>query len=243
MAEELPLRRNMLVLLAYLRDHKVTGTQSTGNLPLKPAKEISAAFVDPPAWEFRYGRFVDQVRSSADVWQIYLPVVLAEVGKLITGGPGRRIRFTQAGSEFLAAPAPLQVWYLLAVWWTKVNWLIAFPYEGAGDQLPYGFNQIVGEHLMELPLEEDIPIDSFADGMISEGRLTWQSNNQERARENLHKLIESCVIDPLRDFNILAPRYETKAGVFRDIKILTGFRITRFGKHFLEPLVYFGRWA
>jgi hypothetical protein len=34
-AEELALRRDVVTLLTYLRDNKVTGTQSTGNLPLK----------------------------------------------------------------------------------------------------------------------------------------------------------------------------------------------------------------
>src|SRR4030067_563744 len=41
-ARELSLRREVIALLTYLRDHKVTGTQSTGNLPLKPAHELCA---------------------------------------------------------------------------------------------------------------------------------------------------------------------------------------------------------
>ena len=53
-----------LVLLTYLRENKVIGTQSTGNLPLKPAQEISAGFVDPPIWKFELGDYVSHVRAQ-----------------------------------------------------------------------------------------------------------------------------------------------------------------------------------
>jgi len=41
-AEALPLRRDMVTLLAYVRDNRVIGTQSTGNLPLKAVREVTA---------------------------------------------------------------------------------------------------------------------------------------------------------------------------------------------------------
>jgi hypothetical protein len=240
--EELPLRRDMVVLVSYLRDHKISGTQSAGNLPLKPAKVISAQFVDPPAWEYKVGDMVDQVRSSADIWQIYFLMALAEVGKLVQGGPARRFHFTRAGSEFLAAPAPLQAWYLLAVWWTKVNWLIAYPYEGAGEQMPFGFNQIVGEHLMNLPVNKNIPVAPFAKYLVTEGRLTWDSENQDMAQENLIGLVERAIIVPLVNFEILVPHFKIERGVWGEVKKLASFQITQFGKQYLEPLVYPGRW-
>ncbi len=46
-AESLPLRRDMISLLAYLRDERVTGTPSTGNLPLKAVHAICARCVHP----------------------------------------------------------------------------------------------------------------------------------------------------------------------------------------------------
>ncbi len=241
-AEELPLRRDMAVLLAYLRDHKVSGTSGTGNLPLKPAQEVSAQFVEPPVWKFEFGDFVDHVRSSAHIWPIYFLMVLAEVGELVYGGPGRRFRITQGGTEFMAAPAPLQTWYLLAVWWTRVNWLIAFPYEGFGEALPFGFSQTVGRRLMELPVGRNVAPDKFSDRLINEGRLKRGSEKQDRAVENLPAMIENCIIDPLVDFGILAPRYHTEAGILRERKTLVDFQITRFGRHFLGPLVYPGNW-
>lgn len=242
-AETLPLRRDMLALLNYLQECKVTGTQSTGNLPLKPAQEISAQFVNPPAWKFELGNYVNHVRSSADIWAIYILMALAEVGGLVAGGPGRRLRVTRAGVEFLAAPPALQAWYLLAVWWIRVNWLIAFPYEGAGDQLPFGFNYLVGESLLRLPGDEECPLEPFADRLINQVGLVWNSKYQADAREVLGRLVNRSVLNPLVDFGILAARYETQAHVWGETKELVAFRLTRFGRHFLEPLVIPGRWV
>ncbi len=76
-AEELPLRRDVIALLTYLRDNKVTGTQSTGNLPLKAVYEICARFVDPPQLEDAIGEHVYRVRSETEVWPLHFRHVLA----------------------------------------------------------------------------------------------------------------------------------------------------------------------
>jgi hypothetical protein len=242
-AEALSLRRDMLVLLTYLQENKVIGTQSTGNLPLKPAQEISAGFVDPPIWKFELGNYVSHVRSSADIWAIYFLQVLAEVGELVAGGLGRRLRLTRAGAEFMAAPPALQVWYLLAVWWTQVNWLIAFPYEGAGDQLPFQFNKVVGEALLSLPADGERLVAPFADQLIEHGELKWYGSQQANTHEELIRLVKDGVLNPLIDLGILTARYESQAHVWGETKEFVAFRLTRFGRHFLEPLVIPGRWA
>jgi hypothetical protein len=54
-AEALPLRRDMVTLLTYVCDNRVTGTQSTGNLPLKAVREVIARFVHPLEMETTIG--------------------------------------------------------------------------------------------------------------------------------------------------------------------------------------------
>ena len=127
-AESLPLRRDVLALLTYLRDQRVTGTQATGNLPLKAVRAVCALFVDPPKLEGKVGDQVFPVRNETEVWPLYFRHVLAAMAGLVTGGPARRWRLTDRGEQFLAAPAAAQVWRLFATWWTRVNWLIAFPW-------------------------------------------------------------------------------------------------------------------
>lgn len=55
MVEDLPLCRDMVTRLTYLRDNKVTGTPSTGNLPLKAVHEICAWFINPLNWKHQLG--------------------------------------------------------------------------------------------------------------------------------------------------------------------------------------------
>jgi hypothetical protein len=69
--EALPLRRDVLTLMNYLKVNRVTGTQSTGNLPLKAILAICAKFVDPPQLETRIGEFVSRMRSEDDVWLLF----------------------------------------------------------------------------------------------------------------------------------------------------------------------------
>ena len=141
-AESLPLRRDMLALLAYLRDHKVSGTQATGNLPLKAARDISSQFVDPPKFEEKVGDRIFRVRSAGDVWPLFFPHVLASVGGLASGGRSRRWRLTPAGEAFRQASPPAQVLHLFATWWTRVNWLLALGYWSMGETLPPGFERL-----------------------------------------------------------------------------------------------------
>ena len=242
-ADDLPLRRDMVVLLAYLRDNKVTGTQATGNLPLKAAKEISAQFVQPPSWEDAIGDHVYPVRSSVDIWSIYFLMVLAEVGELHVGGRSRRLRLTSGGAEFLASSAPLQAWYLFAVWWTRVNWLIAYPYEGMGEELPFNFPDTVGEHLLHQPGGESALFEPFADRLILDAKLGWHSQHQNHAQDSLRSSIEYMVVNPLSDFGLVTREYQTRFQGRFESKKLVSFQITRFGRYLLETLVYPGRWG
>jgi hypothetical protein len=128
-AEELPLRRDTLTLLTYMRDHKVIGTEATGNLPLKAVLEISAQFVDPPVTDGVLDGLEYHVRSEDEIWPLYFCHVLAVVGGLLSGGMAGRWELTPRGQDFLSAPAASQVLLLLfKVWWRRINWAITSPF-------------------------------------------------------------------------------------------------------------------
>jgi len=235
-AEELPLRRDVVTLLIYLHNNKVTGTQSTGNLPLKAVREICARFVDPPQLDETIGEHVYRVRSETEVWQLHFRHILAAVGGLVMGSPGRRWKLTPLGERFLTAPSPLQVWLLLATWWTQTNWAVASPYGFEDGYMPPGFSRLALKHLLELPLGEPTSFERFADRMIEDSRMVWAIQDQDSARRILRRIIERTVINPLVDFGILQTEYEPHKilGVeFRDLSI---FQITPFGKGLLEAI-------
>lgn len=236
MAENLPLRRDVVTLLTYLRDHKVTGTQSTGNLPLKAVHEICARFVDPPKLEEIVGEHIFRVRSETEVWPLHFRHVLASVGGLVTGGLGRRWKLTPLGERFLAAPSPLQVWLLLATWWTQTNWAIASPYDFEDGYMPPEFSRLALKHLLELPMGEPASFERFADRMIEDSRMVWAIQNQDNARRILRRIIKRTVINPLVDFGILQTEYEPHKTLGAEFRELSTFRITPFGKGLLEAI-------
>jgi hypothetical protein len=235
-AEELALRRDVVALLTYLRDNRVTGTQSTGNLPLKAVREICARFVNPPQLEEAIGEHVYRVRSETEVWPLHFRHILAAVGVLVTGGPGRRWKLTPLGERFLAAPSPLQVWLLLATWWTQTNWAIASPYDFEDGYMPPGFSRLALKHLLELPLGEPASFERFADRMIEDSRMVWPIENQDSARLILRSIIERTVINPLVDFGILQTEYEPHKTLGAEFRELSTFRIPPFGEGLLEAI-------
>ncbi len=125
-AEALPLRQDTVAFLLYLKENKVTGTQSAENLPRKAVEAVAARFVTPLALETRIGEAVFRFQNEADVRPVYFVHMLAQAASLASGGPGRRWRLTPTGEQFLALPAVLQVWFLFAGWWFRANWLNAY---------------------------------------------------------------------------------------------------------------------
>jgi hypothetical protein len=235
-AENLPLRRDLVALLTYLRENRVTGTQATGNLPLKAVREICAMFVDPPKLETVIGDKVYRIRSEGDVWPLYFRHALADVGGWVTGGPGRRWRVTPSGERFLAMPPPLQVWLLLDAWCTEANWAIASPFEIEGDQFPTRFRELALNYLLDLPPGEPAPFEPFADRLVEDAGLVWPIENQDHARGILQTIVERTVVNPLIGFGVLAVDYRPHQVLGAEFRELSALQVTPFGKGLLRSL-------
>jgi hypothetical protein len=233
--EELPLLRDVVVLLTYLRDNRVTGTSSTGNLPLKAVNEICARFVNPPVLGINIGEHIYRARSETDVWPLLFRHILASVGRLTTGGMGRRWKLTQRGERFLSEPALLQVWLLVTTWWIKVNWATAVSYLDDED-LPNGYSRLALEKLLDLPVGTPVSFEPFADRMIKKSRMFWDSPDNDNSRRTLHSVIERTLINPLADFGALQKEYAPHEILGEEFQRLSNFQITMFGKRLLEVL-------
>jgi hypothetical protein len=232
----LPLRRDMVTLLNYLHDNRVTGTQSTGNFPLKAIREVTARFVNPPVLDTTIGDHTYKLRSEDDVWPLQFLHTLAFLGGLLDGGPSRRWRLTEIGVKFLGAIPPVQVWLMLATWWEQTDWLMAYPFVGMGDSLPPRFRQVTLAHLLSLPVNRRIPFEPFADELIEKGGLTWTSQDKSCHRSLLQGAVRRMVISILRDFGMVETEYQDKPLGKGTIKELVAFRITALGRGLLESL-------
>jgi len=233
--EDLPLCRDVIVLLTYLRDNRVTGTPSTGNLPLKAVNEICAQFVNPPVLETRIGEQVYPARSETDVWPLHFRHILVSLGQLATGGMGRRWKLTPRGEHFLTETALQQVWRLIMTWWIKVNWAIAVPYLDDED-LPDGYSRLALEQLLDLPARKPVAFEQFANQMIKKAGMVWDSQNKDNARRVLHGVIERTLINPLADFGVLHKEYAPYELLGEEFQHLSSFQITPFGKDLLGAI-------
>lgn len=234
-AKALPLRRDMVTLLTFVRDNKVIGTQSTGNMPLKAVRQVTARFVKPPELETTIGDHTYRLRSEADLWPLYFLHILAEVGGLLAIAPARRWRLTPEGEGFLGTDPLLQASFLLTVWWYEVNWLVAYPFEGMGDALPPFFNLATLTRLRSLPPGTRISFEEFADGLIEETGLTWTASVSS-APILLRGSIARMVIYILAAFGAVECKYREEPLGKGTTSRLAAFEITPFGKALLDAV-------
>ncbi len=228
------LWQDMATLLTYVRDNKIVGTQSTGNMPRKAVREVTARFVHPPELDTTIGDQTYKLRSEADIWPLYFLHILAEVGDLVKIVPGRRWRLLPEGERFLTLDPLLQLSNLSMIWWYKVNWLVAYPYEGMGEELPDYFNLATLDRLLGLPVGEEIPFEEFADDLIARTGLTWTSSMY--APESLRGSIAQMVVYVLDNFGVVDNQYREESigkSIFRK---LAAFEITPLGRALLEGL-------
>ncbi len=235
-AEALPLRRDVLSLVTYVRDHKITGTQSTGNFPLKAVSEICALFVDPPELSTTIGEQTFRARSETEVWPLYFRHVLAVAAGLIRGGPGQRWRVTEVGKDYLTHSPAHQVWLLLIIWFTRINWAIASPFGLMGGQTPPGFTRLTLYRLLDLPVNEPVPFQVFADRLINDSGLVWPIKDQESGQRILQSIIKRMVINPLLDFGLLVTEYRPDEMLGPDYPHLTTLTVTTTGQEILAAL-------
>jgi hypothetical protein len=205
-AQALPLRRDMVTLLTFVRDNKVVGTQSTGNMPLKMVRKVTAHFVEPPQLDTTIGDHTYRLRTEADLWPLYFLHILAEVS------------------------------FLLTVWWYEVNWLVAYPFAGMGDALPPSFNLATLDRLCSLPIETSISFEEFADRLIEETGLTWTAPDSSAATMLLRSSIARMVIHILANFGAVKREYREEPLGKGTISRLVAFEITPFGKALLDAV-------
>lgn len=232
--QRLTLCRDAVVLLEYLRDQRVIGASTTGNFPLKAAREICARFADPPALETRIGSKVFKVRSAGEVWPLRFLHVLASAGGFIEGGPGRRWKLTELGQIFLKEAPERQAARLFAAWWLSVDWDVALYHD---IELPYWVEERTLKALLELDVETEIPVKPFARRLAEAIGYAWPEEGDDSTIVYiLQGMIERMVLDPNGRLGVLAvERVPDKDFGGRMMKLLS-FRVTPFGRYLLEAL-------
>lgn len=234
--ELLAVRRDMVAFLSFLNENRVVGTQSTGNLPLKAIREVCAKFVNPPMLDNKIDDRVFKLRSEDEVWPLFFLHTLANTSGLVTGGQARIWKLTSSGDAFLNAVAPIQIGFMLDVWWHYEDWRIAFPVSGLAQGLPSDFAEITLKRLRELPVGQSISYKQFADQLINDTRFTWPSPDQDVSKMIRRSAVERMVILPLVGFGCMETEYAMEDIGGSKFSKLSKIRLTQLGKGLLGTL-------
>jgi hypothetical protein len=241
-AEALPLRQDMITLLTYVRDHKVVGTQSTGNLPLKAVREVTARFVNPPQLDHTIGDRTYKLRTEFDVWPLYFLHILAEAAGLLVIAPTRHWRFSPAAERFLDIDPLRQASFLLTTWWHQVNWLVAYPFDALGEELPASFESVTLAQLRSLETGAAVSFEPFADQLIEQTGLTWPTPDSSTAAMLLRASIQRMVIDVMASFGVAKRHYREEPLGTGTISRIDAFEITPLGKVLLDGIAILSDW-
>ena len=235
-AGAVPLRRDVVTLIEYVRDNKVVGTQSTGNMPLKTIRAVTARFVHPPVLDTTIGTHTYKLRTEYEVWPLHFMHILAEVGGLLWIAPGRKWRLTPDTLRFLDMDPLFQLSFLLFVWWFQVNWLVAYPVGGLGEDLPDSLEQVTLARLRAIRPGAEVPFDDFADGLVAATGLTWTAPDMSAAPMLLRGAVRRMVIGVLENFGVVRCTYRPHR-LLSELKDLVAFEITPLGVALLDSLV------
>jgi hypothetical protein len=227
-ARALPLRRDVETMLVYLREHKVTGTQSTGNLPLRAVAEISSGFVTPLVLEMRLGSLVHRFRSEEEVQPVFFAHLLARGAGLITGGPGRLWRLTSRGESFPIEAAFAQVCTLLRAWWYKADWQLTLSYRPFADEQAAVLPRLIRSMMEQLPVGQPEQFEPFVERLIAAAKWSWEQPEPYAIRAAIGSALQSLVVDPLAEFGMLSAQRKREA--------LQSFSLTGFGRALLRSL-------
>lgn len=230
-----PLRRDMVALLTYLRDEKVTGTSSQGNLPLKAVHAVNERFVEPLELihEWKDGT-VSKPRSSQEVWRVDFLQALVEVGKLASLKPGRLIRLTDEGRDFLESSPARQLVLLFHTWWWRINWLYAYHWRSFEEDVASLLPLLARQALSALPAGEWALIEKVVEHLMEVGELENYADTTNR--DVMTNALEKMVITVPADFGMFEVKTRKRTIGTWSFDDAYRFRLTRLGEQLLDTL-------
>jgi len=233
MAENSPVRRDVVAFLTHLDETTYKATDSLGNLPLKGVRAVNDLLIHPVSLEHKVGdEVISQVRLVSDVWEIFFLQGIAMIGDLAAFKPGKRITLTDAGRTFLDSSPARQLWDILHTWWWKTDWGMAYNWEMFEDFGQSGLPVITLRLLRDIPVGKRIQADDFIEVLGNMMSSQTQSINPILIKPAMRFMI----LDILEDLEIAVLKKRTKKLHGMHIEEVIWFKITPFGHELLRTL-------
>ena len=239
-AQNVELRRNVITVLAYVRDHKVIGTQSTGNMPRKHIRAVTADFITPPVLDEQIGDRLYKLRTEFEVWPLLFIHGLLEVAEFLVTPKGARWQITDTGERFMEDEPLFQTLSLFSTWWHRIDWRFA---SGHSIDLPRNFPTATLAYLLSQPIGRWIDFKTFAatlgqrTGLSKALPIPQHSDGRDTDPALLLYDIRRMVTDRLIDFGVAEGRYKEEIIGLSTFKRINSFKLTWLGKALLEGLM------
>jgi len=240
-AKSLPIRRDLVTLLNYLKTNRVKGTNATGNFPRKDIRAITAMFVNPPELDLKLGDRVFEMRSEDEVPELMFVHILANTAGLIYGGESLQWTLTELGEDFLRRDPIFQTWYLTAYWFDHINWYYLYPYDDFDSVLDLRkFEALIYDVFLNIPLSEKVTVQYLID-KINEKSPLWITYSG--ARDDFHEkfyFLYKVLLKPFDRFGIIN-LFEPE-GYIKSIYDASHFYFSDYGmsliRYFSDPKKY-----
>jgi hypothetical protein len=234
-AEGVPLRRDVVTLLTYLRDHKVKGTKATGNFPRKDIRGITAGFVTPPILDQQIGDYEYQLRTEDEVPDLLFIHHFANLAGLIVGGENKPWRVTQLGNIFMDRTPLEQVWFLTKFWFYDFAWDNCYPY---ADVILYdhffAFQKVLIKVFLGYPTGKPVEITKVFAG-LDQTSPGWTSvfGYYKMPVSTQRNYFEKIVVEPFEKLGLLETVKEERE-YFKGYYDFSHVIMTNFGKTLLK---------
>lgn len=235
--QKLPLLRDVNTLLVYLRDNKITGTSSTGNLSQKAVREFAALMTLPPRLKIEIGPYIHELKNEADVWPVYFVHLMAYWAELIDGGKGKIWQLTAKGITFLESLPAEQLHILFCGWWFRGDWLkIRFAYSRI-PYLPPEFPKIVHFLLTSAFSSKAIECKDFCDQVMEVLGFDKDLIKKDHELGRICDEIEEIVVRPLEELGIIIGTHTERVKYGETYKELVKFQLSEFGRDALRTII------
>jgi hypothetical protein len=233
--QSLRLLGMMNAMLTYIRDNKVTGTKSKGNIPRKAVREIIEGSPYAKDLLSMIGGAPGNFRNVEEFPPFVYTYSLAVEADLITGGPGEQWHMTLDGEAFLNEDPRIQLGVMFLTWWYEINWLMATPLAALGSEMTDELRPLAYQSLIPLPVDQVVPFHKYAEPFLKDLNTSFEKNSTIK-EEVLSNFLGAVILVPLQGFGIIRIDVEVSQPDSAEFPIVKAVKLTPLGKEILSIL-------
>ena len=240
--KQVPLRKNVLVILKYLKNNRVVGTEGTGNFPVKAVREIYQKFENAPMPTIILKQALQRIRSEDDVEQLAFVHHFAYISKLIDGGKKLPWALTPSGEQFLGYTAVEQTIVLFLFWLLALGLEDKLENEDLSCGVPFDLHFSIIDSLFQQPVGVEMSYTQFWNSWANEHQFLASGIEMDQIETLFQTLITQTIMAPMIEFGAITGSIGNNLPLLNAEVDRNTFHLTPLGKKLGEIVKnYVGR--